>query len=49
MVEKKKNSTLETVKKHVYEAVRFYENDWPNSHLSEYFVSVSLFGILNWS
>lgn len=33
--EKEKLSTLGTVKKQVYEAVSFYENDWPNSHLSE--------------
>lgn len=32
--EKEKLSTLGTVKKQVYEAVSFYENDWPNSHLS---------------
>ena len=31
----KKMSTLENVKKQVYEAIRSYENDWPNSHLSE--------------
>ena len=32
---KKKKAISENLKKEIYEAIRSYEEDWPNSHFSE--------------